>query len=167
MNTKWLPIAFLVAALVFTVVDAAYFYNRLPQQVASHFDAQGRANGWSTKQELVGLSIGISLFITVLLAPMTLIAYYAPAAFVNVPNKDYWFAPEREADSRRAIADWLLWFTAATLWFLALIFHKAMAANLRQPPEMPSPWWIIGTFLAIITAMVVQLFLRFRRPRNA
>jgi hypothetical protein len=109
------------------------------------------------------MAIATLAVVTVTLSPMTLLAHFAPQSLINLPNKEYWLAPEREAETRRAIARWGLWFTAATLWLLTFVFHQAMAANLRQPPQMKSIWWMLGGYLLVVLFMVIQLIARFWR----
>lgn len=167
MKGKWLAISMVVAALSFSTFDAAYQYRRLPPRVASHFDSHGRPDGWSTKLQFVSAAAATYALVTVLLVPLSLIAYIAPATLVQLPNKEYWLAPERESQTRRGIALWGVWFTAATLWLLALLFHQAMVANLRQPPQLEWFWSLLGGYMAIVSYLVIQLILRFRRmPRD-
>jgi uncharacterized membrane protein len=160
---KWLAVFLVVSAIAFSAMDIGYHYDRLPPQMASHFDARGRPDDWSTKQQFVGMAIATLAVVTVALTPLTLLAYFAPKSLINLPNKEYWLAPERETETRRAIAQWGIWFTAATLWLLALVFHEAMAANLRQPPQMKSIWCMLGGYLLLVLVMVIQLIARFWR----
>ena len=102
--TRWLPVFVALAAIVFCAVDYGYHYKRLPPRVASHFDAQGRADGWSTKGEMVGMALVTLVVVAATLAMMWLLAYYAPPSLINLPNKDYWLAPERQADTRQSLA---------------------------------------------------------------
>lgn len=46
---------------------------------------------------------------------------------------------------------------------IALLFHDAMAANLRQPPHLQWMWWLLGLYLALITCLVIQLIAHFQR----
>ena len=163
MNRKGLPIGLLMAAIVVSVAEIVALYGRLPPQVATHFDAQGRPDGWSTKEQFVGIALGSFAFVLISVMPIALIAYYAPISLINLPNKQYWLAPERESETRRVLAEWGYWFAAATLWLLTFVFHEAMVANLRQPPQMQPMGWLLGTYFVVVAGLVIQLIFRFRR----
>jgi hypothetical protein len=111
------------------------------------------------------MAVGTLALVTATLIPLTLLAHYGPRSLINLPNKEYWLAPEREAMTRQAIARWGLWFAAATLWMFALVFHQAMAANLSQPPQLQSFWWLLGGYLAIVLFLVLQLVVSFSWKR--
>ncbi len=42
---RWLGVVFVIAALVFSAV----VYDRLPERIATHFNVQGEADGWSSR----------------------------------------------------------------------------------------------------------------------
>jgi serine/threonine-protein kinase len=138
MSGKLVAPMLVLAAIAFGVGDLCLRYSKLPAQMASHFNAAGAPDGWSSKEQFLVLSLLTFGLVCVTFAAVTLVARFAPAALMNLPNKQYWFAPERETETRRALVDWTMWFMAATLWLLALMFHDAMNANLRQPPRLES-----------------------------
>lgn len=160
------PLWVILAAMLFVTLDICFQYDKLPPQIASHFDVQGRADGWSTKLLFVSTVVAVMVLLTALLSSIQLIAYYAPFSTLNMPNKEYWMDPEREGQARRMVAQWGLWFTAATLWFMALIFHETLAANFRQPPQLHSLWWLIGGYMAAVVFSVFRLTKNLR-PANA
>ncbi len=167
MLIKWFPICFVAAAILFGIADTAYLYPRLPRRIASHFDAQGRPDGWSTKPEFVAIAAAIVAVVVAMFIGVSFVIRIVPASSINLPNKKYWMSPEREAETRRYLDNWGLTFAAITLWLLVLIFHKAMTANLRQPPQMESAWWLLGGYFTIVVVLVIQLIRRFWRTPHA
>lgn len=165
MDSKWFPAALNAAAITFSAATLIYHYDRLPERLATHFDAQGQADGWSTKRQFVAYCAATLALVSVTLIPLCLLASYAPAELINLPNKDYWMSPEREAETRGSIVRWGLWFFAATLWLLALIIHEALAANFRQPPQMRWHWWLLGGYLVSLGFLLTRLLRFFRRPQ--
>jgi uncharacterized membrane protein len=163
MQAKWLAIGLIAAAAVFTSADMARLYPQLPDKVASHFDAAGAASGWSTKQEFMwsggGTFGGLALFLCVLPAILRI----TPKSLINLPDKDYWLGPEQEVATRQFITTWMLWFAALVLWFLAMLFHSVMVANLQPQPQLISVWWLLGGFLVALAVMLFAIFRRFRR----
>ena len=164
---KWLPICFMAAAILFGIADTAYFYPRLPPRIASHFDAQGRPNGWSTKSEFVGFGAAMIAIVVVMFAAVSYVIRIAPVDLINLPKKKYWMALEREAETRQYLTSWGLSLAAVTLWLLVMIWHEAMSANLQQPPQMESVWYMMGGFFGVVVTLVVQLILRFSRKLRA
>jgi uncharacterized membrane protein len=45
MNKRWLGIVFIVLTLIFSLI----VFNQLPAQVATHFNARGQPDGWSSR----------------------------------------------------------------------------------------------------------------------
>lgn len=45
MNKRWLGLIFVFASVLFS----SFVYNELPARVATHFDASGQPNGWSSR----------------------------------------------------------------------------------------------------------------------
>jgi uncharacterized membrane protein len=158
------PICLMLAALLFAILDLVFQYDELPRQMASHFDFHGRATGWGPKLQFVVLEAVALVMMTALPVAIVLTAYYAPAALLNIPHGEYWLAEEREAESRRAIASWGLWFAAVTLWFLALVFHETFAANRRQPPQLEWFWSLFAIYFLVFGFLLVQLIRRFGTP---
>ena len=139
----------------------------LPPVVASHFAADGRANGWMSREAYAWMMATMSL--------VTPCAVWAGAAWlprrwprlVNLPHRDYWLAPER----REATLAWLgrlgLWLGLLSAALIAAIHVEVVLANRRVPPAAGDGMiWVLGAFVAAIVAMVVRTAWRFRVPRG-
>ena len=142
------------------------YYPLLPEKIASHFDAQGIPNDWTTKQQFVWLAGGTFAGLTLLLCAMPIIVRIAPPSLINLPNKDYWLGPEQRDATFQFLTTWMLWFAACTLWLLAIVLHAAMVANLQRPPQLMPMWWLLGGFLAAVMALLFVLMRRFRRTER-
>jgi uncharacterized membrane protein len=156
----------IVAALVFSAVDFSYFYNRLPPQVASHFNFQGNPDGWTSKQAFIGLAVALTIMIGGTFVAIALLIRKVPLSLMSLPNKAYWTAPERARETREYIGQWCLLFGAATLWLLALVFHKTFVANLRQPVQLQGVWGLLLAYLVVAGYLLVRMILRFRLPAS-
>lgn len=162
-----LAVCVLVGLLVAGAVDVARYYPQLPQKVASHFDAAGRPNGWSSKPSFVTLYLGVTLAIAVAFLILPWLLPRLPARMVNLPHKDYWLAPDRRAQTCRWLSAWLLWMGSATLAFLVALFHLTVRANLGPRPALgASPLWLLVGFGGFTLVWCVWVFTRFRRPRG-
>ena len=165
MKARHVPcIAFAILA-AYQIGQTAYYLADLPARVAVHFDAAGKANGWLS-------SAGVLTMVAVEIAIMTGIFAaaglfrFCPVSIINLPNKDYWFAPERRDAAFAFLRDWLRWVLVLTLAFLSAIHGAGLRANLTTPPRLGAIWmWLVVLFVAAVVAMIVSLLRRFRLPR--
>lgn len=159
----WLLALVLAAALV----QAARHHATLPEQVATHFNARGEPDDWMSRDAHAAFQAGLALFIAAVFAGLGRFIDRLPARFINVPHRDYWFAPARRTASLRAVAGLLNVIGCATLGFFMFVFHHVHRANLSGGRlELELMPLIIGQFLLIMGLVVAFLF-RFRRPPGA
>jgi len=95
-------------------------------------------NGWMTKTQF---------FITfaVALLPALFIEFWlhrkiskTPGARINLPNKEYWLAPERRAETFAYFGAFFAWYGCAFLFVIAAVMGMAMRANLDPTPQLPT-----------------------------
>jgi uncharacterized membrane protein len=90
------PLPLLLTVLLWTLF-AAYVWTsapQLPERVATHFGAGGEPNGWMSRAGHVRFTLLFGLIV-----PAFVIAIFATMPrfgdrWMNIPNKDYWLAPE-------------------------------------------------------------------------
>lgn len=165
MNRMWLPIVVIAALAIAAIVDFKRRSPQLPAQIATRFDAQGVPNGWTTRSQFVTTTIGAAVLVGGLVCGLPAVVWFAPASVMNVPHREYWLAPEREATARRMIIERMLWFLAATLALLAYVQHGVLKANL-PPGGRFEMWWELGGYLAFTVLWLAETFWAFRRPAS-
>jgi hypothetical protein len=145
------------------VLALAYQRQQLPEVVASHFSGSGVANGWMPRDTHVLFAQGLFLFLTAMFAFMGWIMARIPAKWVNLPNKDYWFAAERATDTRRHLASWGYTFGAVLNLFLIFAFHLVYRANLSSPVDFDNTAMIAGLVAFVIASLgsTIMLLLRY------
>jgi hypothetical protein len=154
--------AFLVGcAAVFVWVTSA----QLPLLVASHFDGAGAANGFMPRGGYRGLMLTLLVGLPSLLTALTWWSLGASSARINLPNKDYWLAPERRTATIAYLRTCLLWFGVLLLAFLCYVHWLVVLANGQQPPRLDNAWFIGGlvSFFAALLVWLKMFFGRFRR----
>jgi uncharacterized membrane protein len=155
-----LPVAVLV-------LQAALYWPRLPERLASHFDAAGHADGWSTKGEFFTVFFafvgGVSGFFLLLSYGLQRV----PAALISLPGKDYWLAPERREATYAFLAQQLVWFGFASGVFFVALLQVTLRANLDEQHRLDKTSFLIylGGYLAFTLLWVIHFLVRFRRPR--
>ena len=91
---KWLYRIWIVSLATF-IVQVAFYYNDLPDKMATHFDALGNPDGWSDKSEFITLMLVIILMLNVWPIITRKLFNKIPKALFNIPNREYWFTTEK------------------------------------------------------------------------
>lgn len=158
----------LVILILAYAAQVVYFYPQLPETIASHFDASGQANGFMSKTSFF-------VFLTILLAFLTamfsLTAKWLPKmpdSMVNLPNKEYWLAPERREETFVRLADFFAWLNVAVVAIFVGINQIVSTANLmRKDPNPMALWMILGAFFAFIIILIFTHLKQFFGTKTA
>jgi hypothetical protein len=89
-----------------------------------------------------------------------------PVSLINLPNKDYWLAPERKEESLRFLEREMEWIGVMTVGFIALVLHLAIRANLNPEHRLENGAFVtlLVVFLVATSWWVVRLYRRFPNP---
>ncbi|MDH3287833.1 MAG: DUF1648 domain-containing protein [Betaproteobacteria bacterium] len=148
------------------LVDLALTVPSLAEPVATHFDGTGQPNGWMTRTGyaifMVAFGIGLP---SLILGLIPLISGWFPTR-INIPNKQYWLAPERREETLLFLRWHLCWLATLMAFFALAIHHLILMANASRPPALPhTPFlFMLGCFLAGMAVWTVLLWRRFRKP---
>ncbi|MFN7971439.1 MAG: DUF1648 domain-containing protein [Acidobacteriota bacterium] len=161
------PLALIAFLAGLSLLQAAVYVPKLPPRIASHFDGAGRANGWQPREAFATMHLSITLGASLVMLLVAFLIRAMPASLMNVPHREYWLAPEREAETKSYLTAWMLWFSVLLLAFLLLVMQLVIDANLAGAvPTLDNAWmWgSLGVFLAFVIAWTVSLFRRFGAP---
>jgi uncharacterized membrane protein len=147
-------------AAVFT----GFTSRNLPTLVATHFDAAGTANGYLPREPYIALMLLITVVVPLLVVVIPSRAFSYPDARINLPNRDYWLAPERRAETVRFLARQTSLFAWLLVVFLCYAQWLVLRANTLTPPTLDSRAFLAGlvVFLACTLSWIVRLIRRFR-----
>lgn len=155
-----MPFFTLLVLVFLAILQAVFYYPQLPDTVASHFGADGEANEWSAKQTFfvvyffaLALVVGIFLLLPAFFRRL-------PASMINLPNKEYWLAPERREKTLLFLTDQLNRFGVATLSLLIATIQLAIRANLRPEKRLSSTMWVLLGVYALYTGRWALTFYR-------
>jgi len=161
-----LPKLIFVLLVLYAAVHFSNLYPQLPDVVASHFNARGAANGWQTKQAFFSVFIGVSVLAIVVGFGVPRIIAAVPAQLINLPNKQYWLAPEHRAETMAFLNAYFAWFACAIFLIIILTFDYAIQSNLHpeNPPNPARMWYVLAGFLLFSLVWVVRMLAKFLRP---
>jgi len=138
----------------------------LPDVVASHFGGGGSANGFMSRGTYVGVML---LFVTgapALLGALSHFGLGSANARINLPNRDYWLAPQRRAETVSYLQRHLMDFGTALIVFLCYVHWLVVRANGLQPARLSTSATNIGlaAFLLFVLVWLGRLLWHFGRP---
>ena len=134
---------YLVSALaaIAVVVAATPF---LPPQIATHFDSQGRADGFGGRWSFAALFGGLILGATILYWGLPALLRNLPISLINLPNREYWLAPERKDQTIESMSVFLYelgFFTNLLIGAIAAVLYHAniTATNTKGITKTAAP----------------------------
>ena len=95
--SRWALILLLALYAVFAG-SLIYAAGELPDEVATHFDFRGDANGWMSKPADLLLMGALGLALPLFLIGICYATRFLPMGMVNLPNREYWLAPGHSDD---------------------------------------------------------------------
>jgi hypothetical protein len=109
----------------------------------------------------IALLVGLPLLITLL----TNLASLLPSRFVNLPNGEYWLAPERRTDTLAYLRKHGARFGVMLAIFLCFVHWLVVQANAHIPPLFPESLFFIGmaAFLLCVVIWLGGFVVHFRR----
>ena len=163
-----MPNARLPRSLFFLLVSASalyifYYYPRLPERVASHFGGNGTPNGWQTKPVFLAFHVGAIVLATIISFGVPRMIGALPVQLVNLPNREYWLAPERRAETLDFFAAYFAWFGCVIVIVILVAENLAIRANLDPARgfDTATMWWTLGGLFVFLPIWIFRLFSRF------
>jgi uncharacterized membrane protein len=165
MSATRLPKSIFFAILAAGVVQSVHDFPLLPDRLASHFGASGMPNGWMTKSQFF-------IIYAVVILPAVALKFWMPRRIasnpgrLNLPNKEYWLAPERRAETFGYFETFFAWYGCAFLLLEVFAMGLAMRANLKDPVQLPTGPIVsaLAVFFLFNVVAVVAMIRRFSTP---
>lgn len=167
MSGTRIPKGLFFAIVLATIAQCVHDYPLLPDRLASHFAASGIPNGWMTKSQFF-------MAYAALILVAAAVEFWVPRrianksdARLNLPNKDYWLAPERRDETFAYFDSFFAWYGCVFLFVEVFAMGLAMRANFDTPPQLPTRPIVsdIAGFVLFNVVAVIAMFRRFSMPR--
>lgn len=164
MKRHFLSIALAAAALMFVVTHFIWLGD-LPQKLATHFDGAGKANGWMTRQQHGALMLIFGLAVPGFILGLIWLMRMLPSNLLNVPNPDYWRAPENYPKACAIMLKWAQCLALGELIWITLLNRQIVLANQIKPPHLAASetWCLAAGFVIMIGVSIFWLMWRFRK----
>jgi uncharacterized membrane protein len=148
-------------------VHVAGYYPYLPERMASHFGLGNLPDGWMSKDAFAAFYLGITVFMTALFGGIGALLRVTPVDMINLPNKDYWLAPERREATIAAMGQLMEKMAIATNFLLIAIHQLVIQANLSDPVRLSNASWLLLVgYLGYTAVWTTALIKRFARPAS-
>lgn len=85
-----------------------------------------------------------------------------PPALINLPNKDYWLAPERREATLRLLGDHMRWLGLMLLLLFSGLYCQALLTGQPTWPQVPPDGWLLGAGLLAVAFLVWIVALKVR-----
>jgi len=160
--------ALLLLPLVLVAVWLAWRWSALPEHFATSFDFAGRPRNGMGRTGYGVLAVTMLAAMAAVFGGLATWLPSVPSAWVNLPEKEYWLAPERRAETMARLAVFLDLVGLALCAMLAVLF-VAIGEHAVAGAEQLSPSWLVGPILllAVTVFAVVWLDGPFRERRRA
>lgn len=135
--------------LAVAAAQAVFYYPAMPARMAAHFDFWGNPDGWTTKNGFF-IFEGILLLTAGFAGMPYLFEKFEIRKSINLPNREFWLAPERIGDFYVYFRTAFLWFGVATLILFVFVFQMVFQANLAADPSIEN-----GKFLFVLSAYLI------------
>ena len=164
MDSRLPRFLFLLLAIFAALYFPSYF-SQLPDVVQSHFDSQGHPNGWQTKPVFFAFFVGLTVLAVFVIFGLPALIRALPAEVMNVPNKQYWFGPERREASLQFVSSWFAWFGCAVFLVGCFAFDYALKSNLHPHDRPNSAQFacVLIAFFVFTLLWIIRVFRRFAR----
>ena len=151
----------LIAVVLVTV-------SRLPPMVASHFDAAGVPNGWSSRPAYALLLIAIGVLLPLGIIRLIISLTRRGPARLNIPARDHWTRPEHSEEAVLRVRAYVWWLGCIMAGTALLIHWLVVAAHAHQPPRLRTSavLLVLGTVLFGLGGWTAGWYRMLRRPRS-
>jgi serine/threonine-protein kinase len=159
-------VSIFLLVVVFAIVFVLSTSQFMPDIVGSHFGLAGHADSLMPRGFYIRFMLSLLLGLPLLLVVIPNLFLSSSTARINLPNRDYWLAPEQRADTIAFLRNHNLRLGSILILFFCYVHWLVVQANRVHPPHLSSFWFVGGLVMFIVANLIwtVALFRRFRRP---
>jgi len=159
---------FFILVILFCAIETARLWTVAPAQMAAHFNVQGDPDRFAPREQVFAFELQTALVVIVLGFVVQVLTVFVPPAWINLPNREYWLAPERRDLISGRMGGFAGWVFGVILLAVHAGFELTVAASLHAPIRFQA-----GAMMAVMAAaffvvfgLLLWLGLSFRSPRD-
>lgn len=162
-----LPLTIFFGLMALLAVYVWWTHGQLPNKMAVHFNGAGNPDRWAGKWEMTGVMLIVIGLYSVIFGLSSMFMSKLSPKWWNLPNKDYWFAPERVSETMTSFSKNFLSIGICMVVFMGYVHWDVFQANTVRPGNQlsMSVWGILG-FVALIFTLVIRMALKFRKKKS-
>jgi uncharacterized membrane protein len=166
MKTARIPAVIFGVMVVGYLVFLAGTASLLPPRIASHFDANGRPDGWSNRSTAVILHSIFGLVSPIVITTLCCLFRFIPVEKIKMPRRDYWFSPERRDETCTYLARQGLALGSLLIGLQALAWYQVVEANNAEVKQLPPTafTFVLMAYGLVLVMWVLRLFRHFVQP---
>ncbi len=111
----------------------------LPREVAGYFALDGTATGFVAREAYVAVAISSAVLLPSIVCGGLWLAVVRFPAFMTLPHRGYWLAPERRGLTASFLAARGAWLAALLALFTFALHLLVLHANTRMPARLDYP----------------------------
>ncbi|HEX3856600.1 MAG TPA: DUF1648 domain-containing protein [Verrucomicrobiae bacterium] len=137
----------------------------LPPRVASHFDINGQPNGWMSRSSAAIFQGVIGLVLSLIIVAGFYAARFASEQKINMPRRDFWFAPERRGETCAYLLRQGLWLASMEIGLQCVVWYQLVESNDMKIPHLSSFGFLaaLGVFGIAMITWIFKLFRHFAK----
>lgn len=148
-----------------SALRVAHVWDRLPERMASHYNASGQPDGFMMRSDFFIFYAGIFGLVILLFMTMPNVLSYIPRELVNIPHREFWLTDERWPQAVDLLGRWMAWFGVGLAVLAAAVLQLVLRSNLaHQPLENTAMWCILCGFFVLCGYWLIGLQRAFRPP---
>lgn len=152
------------ALVALAILQTVYYFPQMPDVIASHFDGGGAPNAWSGRIGFFGLYLAM---IALLILVFVLVPKWTERRInfaKNIPNHEYWLAPERIAETRAYFRAQMMQMGVLHLLLAVFVMELAIRANFATPPRIDdSIYAALLLYFVLLIAWLIRFYRHFRK----
>ena len=142
------------AVLLWSLFQMVFYYDKLPNEMAIHFNFEGKADGYALKSTFF-LLYGIMFFFLSGVFGMFSFMISKLTELSRIPNKEFWLSGQNRKRTEDVLTIGMLLIGTITLAFLSLVFQKMALFNLEKTNSLGSmAYWFVGLIAALAPVVI-------------
>lgn len=146
---------------ILSIVLGAYHSPYLPNEVPSHFNTQGQAEGNMPKSSFLLTYYTFISFIFILFSSIVCFMNKIPLRLINLPNKEIWFSEKNRETTIEYLNKAILSMGIATYIMLLDLYNQIFQVGLGQASGLTHSMASLSIYISVIIVWSLFVIRKF------